>query len=247
MIRNNEFVLYGKIEMSDFKKEWNKSYSQGDNNILYPQAEVIKFLNRFVCKRNNDGTLTRYLNKQKTQKLRGLDFGCGIGTHAIIFNDFQIDAYGIDLSEVAISKAIENATKKGINRDQFLVQSGDTHKLPYEDNYFDFVVAESCLDSMPFSLSKLYISELKRITNGIIYASLIGHDPSMTSEEFVVKTQHEKGTIQTVFDEEKICNLFGISKEKFIYFSCINQTNCNSKTLTGKRYYVIAKCSDTEV
>ena len=108
---------------------------------MYPQAEVIKFLNRFVCKRNNDGTLTRHLNKQKTQKLRGLDFGCGIGTHAIIFNDFQIDAYGIDLSEVAISKAIENATKKGINRDQFLVQSVDTHKLPYEDNYFDFVVA----------------------------------------------------------------------------------------------------------
>jgi len=246
LIRNNQIVLYGKIEMSKFKKEWNKSYSQGDNNILYPQAEVIKFLNRFVCKRNNDGTLTRYLNKQKTQQLRGLDFGCGIGTHAIIFNDFQIDAYGIDLSEVAISKAIENATKKGINRDQFLVQSGDTHKLPYEDNYFDFVVAESCLDSMPFSLSKLYISELKRITNGIIYASLIGHDPSMTSEEFVVKTQHEKGTIQTVFDQEKICKLFSIDKEQFIYFSCIDQFDCNSNKLIGKRYYVIVKCSDTE-
>ena len=233
--------------MNNFKKEWNLSYSQGDNNILYPQAEVIKFLNRFVSKRNNNGTLTRHLNKQKTQQLRGLDFGCGIGTHAIIFNDFQVDAHGIDISEVAIAKAIENAKKKGVKYEQFLVQSGDTHVLPYKNNYFDFVVAESCLDSMPFSLSKLYISELKRITNGIIYASLIGHEPSMSSEEFVVKTQHEKGTIQTVFDQEKICKLFGIDKEQFIYFTCIDQTDCHSKKLTGKRYYVIAKCSDSEV
>lgn len=233
--------------MKNFKNEWNQSYSQGDNNILYPQAEVIKFLNRFVCKRNNDGTLTRHLNKKKIQKLRGLDFGCGIGTHTIIFNDFNIDAHGIDISEVAISIAIKNATKKGLNFDQFLVQSGDTHILPYGNNFFDFVVAESCLDSMPYSLSKLYVSELKRVTNGIIYASLIGYDPSMTSEEFVVKTQHEKGTIQTVYDQEKICKLFDIGKEQFVYFSCIDQTDCISNKLNAKRYYVIVKSSDTEV
>ena len=233
--------------MKNFKNEWNQSYSQGDNNILYPQAEVIKFLNRFVCKRNNDGTLTRHLNKKKIQKLRGLDFGCGIGTHTITFNDFNIDAHGIDISEVAISIAIKNATKKGLNFDQFLVQSGDTHILPYGNNFFDFVVAESCLDSMPYSLSKLYVSELKRVTNGIIYASLIGYDPSMTSEEFVVKTQHEKGTIQTVYDQEKICKLFDIGKEQFVYFSCIDQTDCISNKLNAKRYYVIVKSSDTEV
>ena len=233
--------------MKNFKNEWNQSYSQGDNNILYPQAEVIKFLNRFVCKRNNDGTLTRHLNKKKIQKLRGLDFGCGIGTHTIIFNDFNIDAHGIDISEVAISIAIKNATKKGLNFDQFLVQSGDTHILPYGNYFFDFVVAESCLDSMPYSLSKLYVSELKRVTNGIIYASLIGYDPSMTSEEFVVKTQHEKGTIQTVYDQEKICKLFDIGKEQFVYFSCIDQTDCISNKLNAKRYYVIVKSSDTEV
>ena len=233
--------------MSNFKKEWNESYSQGDNNILYPQAEVIKFLNRFVCKRNNDGTLTRHLNKEKTKQLRGLDFGCGIGTHAIIFNDFDIDSHGIDISEVAISIAIKNATKKAVRSDQFSVQSGDTHVLPYEDNYFDFVVAESCLDSMPFDLAKLYITELKRVTNGIIFASLIGQDPTMLSDEFVVKTEHEKGTVQTVFNQEKICKLFGTTKEKFIYFSCIDQTDCNSKKIIGKKYYVIVKCSDIEV
>lgn len=233
--------------MSDFKKEWNESYNQGDNNILYPQAEVIKFLNRFICKRNNNGTLTRHLNKEKTQKLCGLDFGCGIGTHAIIFNDFEIDSFGIDISEVAISTAIKNALKKGVKSNQFLVQPSNIKVLPFKDNYFDFVLAESCLDSMPFDLAKLYIAELKRVTNGIIYASLIGQDPTMPSNEFVVKTQREMGTIQSVFNQEKICKLFGTTKEKFIYFSCIDQTDCISKKLTGKRYYVVIKCSDVGV
>ena len=69
----------------------------------------------------------------------------------------------------------------------------------------------------------------------------------MTSEEFVVKTQHEKGTIQTVYDQEKICKLFDIGKEQFVYFSCIDQTDCISNKLNAKRYYVIVKSSDTEV
>ena len=233
--------------MSNFKKKWNESYNQGDNNILYPQTEVIKFLNRFICKRNNNGTLTRHLNKEKTQKLCGLDFGCGIGTHAIIFNDFEIDSFGIDISEVAISTAIKNASKKGVKSNQFLVQPSNIKVLPFKDNYFDFVLAESCLDSMPFDLAKLYIAELKRVTNGIIYASLIGQDPTMPSNEFVVKTQLEMGTIQSVFNQEKICKLFGTTKEKFIYFSCIDQTDCISKKLTSKRYYVVIKCSDVGV
>ena len=233
--------------MSNFKKEWNESYNQGDNNILYPQVEVVKFLNRFICKRNHDGTLTRHLNKEKTHKLCGLDFGCGVGTHAIIFNDFEIDAFGIDISEVAISKAIKNVSKKGLKNNKFLVQSSNTQVLPFKDNYFDFVLAESCLDSMPFDLAKLYIAELKRVTNGLIYASFIGKDPMISSNEFVVKTQHEMGTIQSVFNQEKICKLFGTTKKKFVYFSLIDQTDCISKKLISKRYYVVIKCSDVGV
>jgi SAM-dependent methyltransferase len=234
--------------MNNLKKKWDKSYSRGDNNILYPQAEVVKFINRFVCKQNNNGILTRHLKKKNIHRIRGLDFGCGIGTHAIMFNDFQIEAYGIDISKVAILKAIKNAKKKGLKSDKFLIQPSNTHILPFKDNYFDFVLAESCLDSMPFNLAKLYISELKRITNGIIYASFIGKNPMVSKkDEFVVKTKHEEGTIQTLFDEKKIYKLFGIDKKKFIYFSCIKQTDCHLKKLISKRYYVVAKCSDSKL
>ncbi len=35
-----------------FVENWNSSYERGENNILYPQAEVVKFLNRFIKKKN---------------------------------------------------------------------------------------------------------------------------------------------------------------------------------------------------
>ena len=34
-------------------KNWNESYDRGENNILYPQPEVVKFLNRFIRKKLN--------------------------------------------------------------------------------------------------------------------------------------------------------------------------------------------------
>ncbi len=34
-----------------FVDQWEKSYERNENNILYPQTEVVKFLNRFVRKK----------------------------------------------------------------------------------------------------------------------------------------------------------------------------------------------------
>lgn len=37
---------------NDFKvNKWNDSYDRGENNILYPQPEIVKFLNRFIKKK----------------------------------------------------------------------------------------------------------------------------------------------------------------------------------------------------
>ena len=48
----------------NYLEEWENSYSRGENNILYPQSEVIRFINRFVKKRNNDGTLSTLIKKE---------------------------------------------------------------------------------------------------------------------------------------------------------------------------------------
>ena len=228
--------LKGKINYLD---EWENSYSRGENNILYPQSEVICFLNRFVKKRNNDGTLSNLIKKEGNQIINGLDFACGVGTHCLTLNDFDIEGYGVDISKIAINIASARAKKRGLDDNRFKALDIDSQKLPFKDNFFDFIIAESCLDSMPFSTAQSYMHELKRITNGLIYASFIGHNDSINSEEFIVSTTHEQGTIQSVYDEEKIQKLFGVEAQKFKYFKKVIELDPMSNSIIGCRYYCV--------
>lgn len=223
----------------NYLEEWENSYSKGENNILYPQSEVIRFINRFVKKRNNDGTLSALIKKEVNQTINGLDFACGVGTHCLTFNDFDIEGYGVDISKTAIDIAKTRAKKRGLDNNRFKVLDIDSQKLPFKDNFFDFIVAESCLDSMPFATAQSYMHELKRITNGLIYASFIGSNDSINSEEFVVSTTHEQGTIQSVYDEEKIQKLFGVQTQKFKYFKKIVELDSLSNLIVNCRYYCV--------
>ena len=73
----------------------------------------------------------------------------------------------------------------------------------------------------------------------MIYASLIGADDSMQSDEFEVKTLHELGTYQTVFNEVKIERLFGSKISDFSFIQSISYMNAQSKKVSGKRFYCV--------
>ena len=90
---------------------------------------------------------------------------------------------------------------------------------------------------MPLNAAQNYISELKRVCSGVIYASLIGADDSMQSDEFEVKTSHEFGPFQTVFNEEKIVILFGSDISEFNYFTAVSSIDVGSNKIAGKRFY----------
>lgn len=116
----------------------------------------------------------------------------------------------------------------------------DSQILPFEDNYFDFTVAESCLDSMPYRLAKNYISEIKRATKKYIYASLIAFDPEIHStDEYLVTTKSEQGTIQSVFDDKKVEDLFGIKLESFTFLRQVKQIDPIKDVVIGNRYYIV--------
>jgi SAM-dependent methyltransferase len=223
----------------NYRSQWEASYEQGDNNILYPQVEVIRFLNRYVCKRDSNNSVTQILNTYNNRPTRGLDFACGVGTHCITFTDFGIDAYGVDISLNALKIAQANSSKRDISADRFIELDASKQVLPFEDNFFDFVVAESCLDSMPMDVAKQYITELKRVCSGLIYVSLIGKDDDMTADEFVVTTKHEEGTYQAIFDEEKIAELFGAKSKDFIYYSLMNYVDVTLNKVQSARYYCV--------
>lgn len=80
--------------------------------------------------------------------MRVLDVGCGTGyfTRLLAEGDAHIEAVGIDLEEVFVAYAREEARKAGLGID-FLV--GDALDLPFEDDSFDLVASHTFLTSVP--------------------------------------------------------------------------------------------------
>ena len=138
-------------------------------------------------------------------KIKGLDFGCGIGRQVILFEEY---GYGVDISTEALKQAISLSSTFGFKLQDRFTELNDT-SLPFDENFFDVVVCDSVLDSMVADLSHQIVSELDRVTNGYAYFNLI----SSTTEgglvgDSVVELEHEKGTIQSYFDVNRIKELF---------------------------------------
>ncbi|MFH1423023.1 MAG: class I SAM-dependent methyltransferase [Planctomycetota bacterium] len=83
-----------------------------------------------------------------------LDVGCGLGLLLRETENLSQNLFGVDISEVAIKKAVAN----GINA-QFVVAEGEN--LPFPSGYFDFVFNLGSLEH--FLKPETSLSEMARI------------------------------------------------------------------------------------
>ena len=117
-------------------------------------------------------------NKSDFDNPKVLDLGCGIGRHVRFCDDIQIEAYGIDLSEVAIKEAKRLCEAEGRRHLAERFHIGSVTKTPWKDGTFNIIVSHGVLDSMSFELAKATITECRRILsdNGKFYLDLISGD-----------------------------------------------------------------------
>lgn len=157
----------------------------------------------------------------------------------------KFDVHGIDLSENAIVKAKEVIrTHKNFISDENVV-SGSAADLPWDDNYFDVVVSHGVLDSMPFDVAKGAIKEVNRVIkdDGLFYCDLISGNELNFFGEKEVTIEHEKGTIQSYFNLDKIEELVS---GYFEIIECrVNETTFLIGDYHGEkkygRYHIILK------
>lgn len=235
--------------MLDIKKEkWEESYERGENFIYYPKEEVVKFLNRFIRKRKSTTEFIDLL--ESDEKLKALDFGCGIGRITILLREFGINSYGVDISQTAIDEAVEFGKHFGFDIKD-VVKIYDGNKIPYNDNFFDFTISESVMDSMPFELAKKLIKEIDRVTKKYFFLSLISSESNkifnllennkIFIDEIEVEDEHEKGTIQSFFNLEKIEELIKSTNFKIKWCEKHTLENVLNKTHHGRYYLVLEK------
>lgn len=223
--------------------KWDESYGRGENFIFYPKEEVVKFLNRFVRKKIGPDTFRDILDFGKT--VRGLDYGCGIGTTAILMQDFGIEGYGTDISVKAIQTAKDNARSKGLPEmgDRFKVSDGLT--IPFESDFFDLTICDSVLDSMPFEVAIRNAKEICRVTRKLLFVSVISGDGAGHYREFhgeeTVTGQHEEGTCQSYFNWAKVLELAKFAKTRVIWAHLITAESVISPYKNGRYFVVLEK------
>ncbi|WP_067726340.1 class I SAM-dependent methyltransferase [Oceanobacillus damuensis] len=109
------------------------------------------------------------LSSHLKQGSKVLDIGCGdgYGTTKLYQSGFQVT--GIDLSEEMIRLANTRRKERNIS-----FMQGDVNEIPFEDNYFDAVMAINVLEWVENPLQA--INELKRVVKdgGIICAGVLG-------------------------------------------------------------------------
>jgi SAM-dependent methyltransferase len=182
------------------------------------------------------------------RSLRVLDLGCGIGRHVIYAHEMGFEAYGLDHSAVAVELARQWAARVGIPVPEERIVEGDVRALPWPNGYFDAIVSHGVLDSMPFEVARAGMSEVERVLSlhGLMYADLVAGPAGETSRsdrEEVVKTRHERGTVQSYFNEQKVDTLIEgrLALRELVLVS--RETKKPAALATG-RYHLVAERSD---
>jgi ubiquinone/menaquinone biosynthesis C-methylase UbiE len=197
--------------MDNQKQAWDDSFARKENFLFHPNEEVIRFASRHLRKQTGLREFREVSSLDGPVRL--LDLGCGIGRHVVFAHQMGLEAYGIDLSEVAIRTARQWATEIGAAALEARLVQGDLRRLPWADRFFPYVVSHGVLDSMPFALAQEAMQEVARVMSvgGLFYCDLISGDDAAHAREYageeVVSTSHEAGTVQSYFNYSKITQL----------------------------------------
>jgi len=221
----------------------------------YPSEGLVRFIARYVQRKTG---VDRYEVKRPLKRI--LDLGCGNGRHVMFFAEQGFEVYGLDCSTAAIQTANKWLLKKGLKAH---LQVGDSANLPYEDGFFDIVVACGVLDHMTFSDAKKTLTEMRRVTlcHGYVYVTLrstedseYGRGKKIDHNVFELTAGYEKGIVQHYFDLEEIKELFDALKvfdielheEKFPRLYTIDKAFLQSSMGT-KRYLDLSQLTDLEL
>jgi len=114
--------------MYNAKKEWTNHFT--DRRMEYPSEYLIR-----IFKGEHPRQSFRQLNFSGKKIC---DISCGTGGNLAFFKKCGFEVYGTDITEGIVNQAIKNLELEGIRAD---IGVGDNSNLPFEDEFFDFIVS----------------------------------------------------------------------------------------------------------
>jgi len=153
---------------------------------------------------------------------RVLDFGCGAGRHTVYFARKGFEVYGFDASEAALGQAAKALEREGLQANLRVWDM--TEPLPYEDRFFDAVIATRVIHHTYVENIKKIAEEINRTLKkeGYLFIQVSAFSPEEKSEPrqkewefeepeprtYVYTGGEEKGIPHHHFTKQELLNLF---------------------------------------
>lgn len=160
LIRNLRIVVskYKRKKIQKFGKE----YFDGKREHGYGGYYYNKKFFRNVVKE-----MIKHYKLNNKSKI--LDIGCAKGFMMYEFRYFlpKAEIYGLDISKYCKTNALPSEKK--------FIKVGSCHKLPYKNNYFDFVVSISTIHNLSKKKIPLALKEIERVKKGKSFIRIKGY------------------------------------------------------------------------
>ena len=199
------------INEQELTSAWNDSYSRRENYVFSPCDEMVRFVARYLRRRVGLDEVIDVLPGAAGSRV--VDVGCGIGRNMVFGTEIGLEMYGADLSVKAVAIAQDWLGKKIGVAAKERIFANDICSLPWENNFFAHAISDSALDSMPFEIAQIGVTEIARIVQagGYFYCNLISGNETGRDKDFcgevVVEGKHECNTVQSYFNRVKIRRL----------------------------------------
>ena len=116
-----------------------------------------------------------------------LDVGCAFGFIVSRLRSLGINAFGVDISGYALSRAYDEVKP--------YLKQGDVGQLPYADKEFDFVFSSGVLEHLPADDLNKAVKEIQRVSRRGIMGVSCKDDPTTHEDDdkthLVILTQKE--------------------------------------------------------
>jgi len=166
-------------------KQWDKIFEKEGRVFLKPQEDVPR--------------IVKLLRKNKVKKV--LDLGCGSGRHTVYLAKNGFEVYGIDIAPVGIKLTKDWLKQENLRAN--LKLGSIYRKLPYEDNFFDALIAVQVINHGKIESIRRLIKEMERI---------------LRPGGFIFVTTSRMGSIKNI-PKEKLWKIKFIAPRTFIPLS----------------------------
>jgi len=161
-------------------KEWDDIYS-GGCLASYPNIKIVSFMFRAFGK-----------DRAAAKGIKALDLGCGGGNNTWFLAREGFDTYAVDGSEKAVALTKERLEKEGTVPARCV--HGNFTRLPYDENFFDAVVDDFCVQANVMKDVKTIFGQVFRVLKpaGKYFGLLL----SSANQEMMQGEEIEPGTFR---------------------------------------------------